>query len=192
MIVKIYRTATFLFILAILSVIAYFMNSIIELLIMLTCFLASKQKYKFKYHCKSAFHCLILSVSVFTIAARLTFPIGVSYACSGICGLLIAYIAQYEAESKFIRKDYAYIEPKYNALALKDRERDIYTMSEERLRELCREHLLDDIDEEIVVQRLIYRRKGQDLYRKIGYSKTQMIRREKRIESKLNIRLKDR
>lgn len=112
--------------------------------------------------------------------------------CSGICGLVTAYIGQYEAESKFIRKDYAYIEPRYNEFVQRQRSMDIYSMTEDELRTLCRSHLLDEIDEEIVVQRIIYHLKGKDLYDKIGYSKPQMIRREKRIESKLNIKLKDR
>lgn len=192
MIVKLYKTSMFLLIIAILSVIAYFMNSIIELYIMLTCFLIAKQKYKFKYHCKSALHCLFLSVFVFVIALRVVVPVSISYACSGICRLLIAYIGQYAAESKFIRQDYAYIEPKYNKLLEEKNAIDVYSMNEPELREYCKSHLLDEIDEEIVIQRLIYRRKGKDLYDKIGYSKPQMIRREQRIESKLNIKLKDR
>ena len=68
----------------------------------------------------------------------------------------------------------------------------VYAMPEEELRAYCKAHNLDQIDTEIVVQRLIHHLKGKDLYEKIGYSKPQMIRREKAIESKLNIKLKDR
>ena len=68
----------------------------------------------------------------------------------------------------------------------------MYAMSEDELRHYCRSYNLDPIDEEIVIQRLIYHLKGQQLYDKIGYSKPQMIRREKLIQSKLNISLKDR
>lgn len=191
MAVKIYKTMMFMFIIGILTIIAYFMDSLIELFIMLVCFLVSKQKYEFKYHCKSSFHCLLLSVGVFVIALRITLPIGISYVCSGVCGLAIAYVGQYMAESKFIREDYAYIEPRYNSLLEEKSRINVYTMDESHLREYCRANLLDDIDEEIVVQRLIYRRKGKDLYAHIGYSKPQMIRREQRIEAKLNIKLKD-
>ena len=70
--------------------------------------------------------------------------------------------------------------------------RTVYSMTEEDLRSFCRSCNFDYIDEEIVVQRIIYHLKGKELYDKIGYSKPQMIRREKRIESKLNIQLKDR
>ena len=180
----------FLSILAILGIVAWFMGAVVELVIMMACFLIVKQKYEFKYHCKSSFQCFLVSVSVFTIGLRLIFPSSVSYLCSGICGIGIAHIAQYLAELKFIRKDYEYIEPKYNKFVEAQRVRNIYSMNEDSLRRYCKENMLDEIDEEIVIQRLIYHRKGQDLYEKIGYSKIQMIRREKRIESKLNIKLK--
>ena len=190
-IAKLYKTFMFLSIIAILGTVAYFMDAVVELVIMLVCFLIAKQKYKFKYHCKSSLQCLILSVGVFVIGMRVTLPSSISYTCSGICGLLIAFIAQHIAKLKFIKEDYDYIEPKYNALVEAQRVTNIYTMNEQDLRLHCKASMLDDIDEEIVVQRLIYHRKGQDLYDKIGYSKPQMIRREKKIEEKLNIKLKD-
>lgn len=116
MFAKIYKYSMFLGIVAILTGIAYCMNSVIELYIMLISFLIAKQRYKYKFHCKSSLQCLLLSVGVFVIALRVTLPLGTSYICSGICGLVIAYVGQYAGESKFIREDYAYIEPRYNTL----------------------------------------------------------------------------
>nr|DAQ16557.1 MAG TPA: accessory gene regulator B [Caudoviricetes sp.] len=190
MLAKIYKYSMFLGIVAILTGIAYCMNSIVELYIMLISFLIAKQWYKYKFHCKSSLQCLILSVGVFVIALRVTLPLGTSYICSGICGLVIAYVGQYAGESKFIREDYAYIEPRYNALIEEQRKQDVYSLSEDDLRKYCKSFNFDEIDEEIVVQRLIYHLKGKDLYDKIGYSKPQMIRREQRIESILKIPLK--
>lgn len=190
MLVKIYKYSMFLGIVAILTGIAYCMNSIVELYIMLISFLIAKQRYKYKFHCKSSLQCLILSVGVFVIALRVTLPLGTSYICSGICGLVIAYVGQYAGESKFIREDYAYIEPRYDALIEEQRKQDVYSLSEDDLRKYCKSFNFDEIDEEIVVQRLIYHLKGKDLYDKIGYSKPQMIRREQRIESILKIPLK--
>lgn len=190
MLAKIYKYSMFLGIVAILTGIAYCMNSVIELYIMLISFLIAKQRYKYKFHCKSSLQCLLLSVGVFVIALRVTLPLGISYICSGICGLVIAYVGQYAGESKFIREDYAYIEPRYNTLIEEQRKQDVYSLSEDDLRKYCRSFNFDEIDEEIVVQRLIYHLKGKDLYDKIGYSKPQMIRREQRIESILKIPLK--
>lgn len=189
-IVKVYKTFVFLLILAILGIIAWGMASLIELTIMMSFFLVTKQKYEFKYHCKSSIQCFLLSVGVFFAAMRISLPVHLSYTFSGMVGILIAYAAQYVAKLKFIREDYEYIEPRYNRFVENQRLTSIYTMDECSLREYCKANLLDEIDEEIVVQRLIYRRKGKDLYDKIGYSKPQMIRREKRIEEKLNIKLK--
>lgn len=189
---KVYKGIMFSCIIVILGLISWFMGAVIELTIMMTAFLIAKQKYEFKYHCKSSFQCLLLSVTVFAIGLRITLPSSISYVCSGVCGLLIAHGAQYIARLKFIEKDYEYIEPKYNEYVRQEYERNAYTMNESNLRQLCRENLLDEIDEEIVVQRLIYKLKGQELYDKIGYSKPQMIRREKRIEEKLKLKLKDR
>ena len=190
MLVKAYKNIMFLSILAILGVFAWWTDAIFELVSMMTCFMIAKQRYKFKYHCKSSFQCLILSVAVFAIGLRLTLPVRISYVCSGLCGLFIAYFAQYIAELKFIKEDYEYIEPRYNQFVEAKRRADVYTMQESELCLYCKSNMLDEIDEEIVIQRLIYRRKGQDLYDKIGYSKPQMIRREKRIEERLNIKLK--
>lgn len=190
MFAKIYKYSMFLGIIAILTGIAYCMNSVIELYIMLISFLVAKQRYKYKFHCKSSLQCLLLSVGVFVIALRVTLPLGISYICSGICGLVIAYVGQYAGESKFIREDYAYIEPRYNALIEEQRKQDVYSLSEDDLRKYCKSFNFDEIDEEIVIQRLIYHLKGKDLYDKIGYSKPQMIRREQRIESILKIPLK--
>ena len=190
MFAKIYKYSMFLGIVAILTGIAYCMNSVIELYIMLISFLIAKQRYKYKFHCKSSLQCLLLSVGVFVIALRVTLPLGTSYICSGICGLVIAYVGQYAGESKFIREDYAYIEPRYNTLIEEQRKQDVYSLSEDDLRKYCRSFNFDEIDEEIVIQRLIYHLKGKDLYDKIGYSKPQMIRREQRIESILKIPLK--
>ena len=190
MLAKIYKYSMFLGIVAILTGIAYCMNSIVELYIMLISFLIAKQRYKYKFHCKSSLQCLLLSVGVFVIALRVTLPLGISYICSGICGLVIAYVGQYAGESKFIREDYAYIEPRYNTLIEEQRKHDVYSLSEDDLRKYCRSFNFDEIDEEIVIQRLIYHLKGKDLYDKIGYSKPQMIRREQRIKSILKIPLK--
>lgn len=188
--VKVYKTSVFLLILTILGTISWCMDALVEMVIMMSLFLAAKQKYRFKYHCKSSVQCLLLSIVVFSIGLRVTLPAHLSYTCSGIVGLCIAYAAQYIAELKFIKEDYEYIEPRYNAFVENQRVASIYSMNEEDLRKYCRSNFLDEIDEEIVVQRLIYHRKGQDLYNKIGYSKPQMIRREKRIEEQLNIKLK--
>lgn len=190
--VKLYKGFLFLLIVFSLCVFAYLTGLLLELCFMLPAFIVAKEGYKYKYHCRSAVQCLLVSVCVFVLGLRVTLPIGYSYTCAGLCGVLIAYIAQSVAHNKFIQEDYAYIEPRYNELVEQQRIRDINRMDEESLRHLCREYLLDEVDESIVVYRIVHHLKGQALYEKIGYSKPQMIRREKRIEETLGIKLKDR
>ena len=191
MIIKIYRYTVVFGIVAIVLGLAFAMGSPLESLIAMLSFLILKQFYKFKYHCRSSIQCLLVTVIVFLLITRVTLSLGQSYLCCGILGLAVAHIAQHYAQLKFIKEDYEFIEPRYNELVQEKRCRDVHSMDEQSLRVLCREYSLDEIDEEIVVQRIIYRLKGSDLYTKIGYSKPQMIRREKRIEARLNIKLKD-
>lgn len=191
-ITKLYKHTLILLIIATLLVIAYFMKAIPECVMMMVAFLIARRKYQFSYHCKSAVQCFVLSIAIFVVGIRVVSPIGISYLCCGLYGLFLAYGFQHLAKLNFIRKDYEYIEPRYEQLLEENHKKSIYSMSEQELRIVCKENLFDAIDEEIVVQRLIYGRKGKELYDKIGYSKPQMIRREKRIEQKLNIKLKER
>jgi hypothetical protein len=105
-----------------------------------------------------------------------------------LAGFAVNYTANLVASNIFREKE----KKELVDLRKEKHDRSIYKLDEPELREYCRSYNLDQIDEEIVVQRLVYHRKGKDLYDKIGYSKPQMIRREKSIEAKLNIKLKDR
>ena len=189
---KVYKGAIFLLIVACLCAFSFATGLLLEFLIMLPAFIFAKEGYQHKYHCKSALQCAFVSVCVFILGLRVTLPVGYSYTCAGLCGVFIAYFAQGFARNKFIQQDYAYIEPRYNALMEQKYAEDIYSMDEEGLRNLCRKNLLDEVDEAIVIHRLLHHLKGQELYTKIGYSKAQMIRREKRIEKTLGVKLKDR
>lgn len=67
---------------------------------------------------------------------------------------------------------------------------NLYELTEDELQQYCYRKGLDEIDTQIVIQRIVYKLAGQTLYDKIGYSKSQMIRREKRIEQTLETKLK--
>ena len=101
-------------------------------------------------------------------------------------GFATNYFANLIASNAFRMSEKAELE----ALKEANRQKDIYSMPEEELRKFCKGYKLDYLDEEIVVQRLVHNLKGQALYDKIGFSKIQIIRREKKIESTLHIKLK--
>ena len=130
---------------------------------------------------------MLLTNGIIVVFIPILLPITSSIFGGLLCGFAVNYIANLIASNIFRAKESKELEQfkadKYC--------KDVYSMPEKDLRKYCKEYNLDLIDEEIVIQRLVYHLKGQELYDKIGYSKPQMIRREKRIETKLNIKLKD-
>ena len=131
---------------------------------------------------------MLLTNGIVIVFIPIVLPITNSLFGGLIAGFVVNYFANLIASNIFREQEKQELE----RLRSEKHCKDVYSMSESELREYCREYNLDQIDEEIVVQRLVQHLKGQELYDKIGYSKPQMIRREKRIESKLNIKLKDR
>lgn len=139
-------------------------------------------------HCNTTFKCMLLTNGIVFVFIPITIPLTNSLFGGLLAGFVVNYGANLIASSIFREKEKSELE----LLRKEKHDCNIYKLSETALREYCRSYNLDQIDEEIVVQRLIYHRKGKDLYDKIGYSKPQMIRREKSIELKLKIKLKDR
>ena len=131
---------------------------------------------------------MLLTNGIVVVFIPILLPVTNSLFGGLICGFAVNCIANLIASNIFREQEKQELE----RLRSDKYCRDVYSMSEENLRAYCKEYGLDQIDEEIVIQRLIYHLKGQELYDKIGYSKPQMIRKEKRIEEKLNIKLKDR
>ena len=131
---------------------------------------------------------MLLTNGIVIVFIPIVLPITNSLFGGLIAGFVVNYFANLIASNIFREQEKQELE----RLRSDKYCRDVYSMSESELREYCREYNLGPIDEEIVVQRLVHHLKGQVLYDKIGYSKPQMIRKEKRIESKLNIKLKDR
>lgn len=139
-------------------------------------------------HCHTTFKCMLLTNSIVAVCV----PATLSLANSIFGGLAMGFLVNYGAH--LIASNILRCQEQAELQAFREAQRlqNVYSMEEAELRQYCRAHKLDPIDEEIVVQRLIHHLKGQQLYERIGYSKPQMIRREKRIQSTLNIILKDR
>lgn len=168
----------------------FFVAVLTEKYLEAVCFAISFCVFRYKFtnilHCNTTFRCMLLTNSFVCIFVPVTVPLTSSLFGGLITGFAVNYIADLIA-SNIARQEER---KELQQLREEKRIRDIYSMSEEELRQYCKAYRLDFINEEIVVQRLIYHLKGQDLYRKIGYSKPQMIRREKYIEERLSITLK--
>lgn len=150
------------------------------------CFL----RYKFNniFHCKTTLLCILFTNS----AAIIFVPLSLSIGNSLFGGILSAFVLNYISNliaANIARKNEL---NQLNDLKAKERQFNICEMNEQELREYCKLNMLDEIDEEIIIYRLIHKLKGKNLYDKIGYSKSQMIRRERKIEKQLNIKLKNR
>lgn len=139
-------------------------------------------------HCNTTLKCMLLTNGIVFVFIPITIPLTNSLFGGLIAGFAVNYFADLIASNFFRQKE----KLELDALKSEKHSRNVYSMGEQELRAYCKSYNLDFIDEEIAVQRLIHHLKGKDLYDKIGYSKPQMIRREKAIESKLNIKLKDR
>ncbi len=156
------------------------------------CFAVSFCVFRYRFvnilHCKSTLKCILMTNSIVFVFIPITIPLTSSLFGGLITGFLVNYCADLIASNFFRQLEKKELE----ALKAEKHSREVYSMPEEDLRVYCKSYNLDSIDEEIVIQRLIHHLRGQELYDKIGYSKPQMIHREKTIEAKLNIKLKDR
>lgn len=156
------------------------------------CFSISFVSLRFKFdnilHCNTTLKCMLLSNGVIFAAIPLTLPVSDSLFGGLLIGFCVNYGANLFASNVFRNQEKLQLQ----VLLDEQHNREVYSMTEEQLRVYCKSYNFDYIDEEIVIQRLIYHLKGRELYDKIGYSKPQMIRREQRIEKRLNISLKDR
>lgn len=171
-----------------LAITAWITDKYVEAVCFAVSFCALRYCFVNILHCSTTFKCMLLTNGIVFVFIPITIPLTNSLFGGLLAGFVVNYGANIIASNIFREEE------KKELYELRKERfcRNVYSLSEADLRLYCRSYNLDQIDEEIVVQRLIYHRKGKDLYDKIGYSKPQMIRREKSIEAKLNIKLKDR
>lgn len=170
-----------------LAITAWITGKYIEAVCFAVSFCALRYCFVNILHC-TTFKCVLLTNGIVFVFIPITIPLTNSLFGGLLAGFVVNYGANLIASSIFREREKSELE----ILRKEKHDRDIYRLDEADLRKHCRSYSLDLIDEEIVVQRLIHHLKGKALYERIGYSKPQMIRREKAIESKLNIKLKDR
>lgn len=176
----------YLLVLSVLWLTAWFCNKYIEAFYFAVSFVVLRYKFTDIFHCSTTLKCVLMTNSIVLVFIPITIPLTNSLFGGLISGFAVNFIANLIASS------YCRITEKKELEALRNEKsiRNVYALNEQDLRQYCKSYNLDFIDEEIVVQRLVHHLKGKDLYDKIGYSKPQMIRRERRIEKTLGITLK--
>ena len=177
-----------LLVLCILLITAWITDKYLEALCFAFSFCVLRYKFTDILHCNTTFKCMLLTNGIVIVFIPITIPITNSLFGGLLSGFAVNLIADLIASNIFRQAE------KKELVRLKEEsyKRNVYCMNEQELRSLCKSYGLDSINEEIVIQRLVHHLRGKDLYDKIGYSKPQMIRREKYIEEKLSIKLKDR
>ena len=178
----------YLLVLTSLFVVAWFTGKYIEAVCFAVTFCALRYRFTDILHCKTTPQCILLTNGIVIVVTPLILPLTNSVFGGLFAGFFVNYFATLIASSIFRKSEQSELQ----VLREQTRIHDIYSMDELSLRKFCKAYNLDTSNEEIVVQRLIYHRKGKDLYDKIGYSKPQMLRRERQIEKILNIKLTDR
>ena len=84
MLTKIYRIGVFLLVVALLTTYSYFMNKLVEFIVMFISYFLVKGKFSSQRHSSSMAHCFGISVFVFIIALLHCVPINNSIT---FCGL---------------------------------------------------------------------------------------------------------
>lgn len=180
----------YLLVLTMLAVTAWVTDKWVESISFAVSFLVLRYAFRDAHtdalHCNTTLKCMLLTNGIILVFIPITIPISNSIFGGVISAFGVNYIAH------LLSSSYARISERQELQRLQQEKTlvDIRSLSEPDLRLYCKAHGLDDIDTEIVVQRLIYHLRGNTLYSKIGYSKPQMIRREHRIQEVLGIPLK--
>lgn len=93
MLTKVYRIGVFVLVVSILTAYSYFMNKLVEFVVMFLSYFTVKGKFKVQWHSSSMAHCFGISIFVFIIAMLHCVPINNSITFCGVMGILMAYIS---------------------------------------------------------------------------------------------------
>lgn len=147
-------------------------NKINELILIVLCFFVNKAIYGKPLHFSNNFICLGVSLIVFYTATQCAINLGLSIMTNVVigvfCGSITSYIATYLYQEN----------KKYDELK---------KCTIEEFNDYCKYKLLNE--DEIKIANYIIREeiKGESLYKKISYSKSQTLRIRKRIFNKLDL-----
>lgn len=191
---KLYTKALpiYLFVIACLSIIAYFTDKWVEAFFQIVALLCLRYKFDTTYHAKKSGTCLFITLSIGYIAiplipktnVNLFGGIIVAFAIAFVSWLLQAFI-DVRIENKNI-KEKNIILIKENEKLLNDNKKSIEEMTDNEFIKYCQHKHLTDC--EIKIAELFIRQnlKGQEFYEAIGYSVSQSKRIRKKILEKLN------
>ena len=85
---------------------AYFVNKLIEFVLMLVPYFISRREYFVQFHTDSLLICFVTTIVTFILAITLVMPVSTSIMSSAIIGILIAFISYIIEIIKLQLKDY--------------------------------------------------------------------------------------
>lgn len=177
-IVLAYRLTGFSLIMGLLLSYSIFVGKPIEFLLIFFPYFLSKGKYASQYHAKSMVQCMLTSVTLFALLTTFTLPVSFSIQCSGIFGVLTAYIS-YRVSDAQIKLN------RYNAL-IAPKQFNADTCTKDELIQRCTELKFSKENTELAVMFFIDKTKQSIIADLLHIDEKSVTTRKKRMKAKLN------
>lgn len=180
-----YRITGFFIILGLLFGYSILIGKPIEFILIFIPYFVTKGFYARQWHASSLKQCLLLSLGIFAFITTVTLPSEFSITFAAAIGLLAAYISYRAGVVQFKLRDYAYIEPRYNAL-IAPQPFDTETATESELIDRCRALHFSDENTELAVEFFIRKTPHKVLADRLFVEEKSITTRKRRMKAKLN------
>lgn len=163
---------------------AFINQKYIECIILLIGFISLRYIYPTTYHSTSFWLCLVWTILIFVIALPNTLPIQLSILYGMIVGCIIDFILYKIQEAKDNNDHLEFLIAK-----IKEYERiDLYKMTENELRQYGASKGLSEVQQDILVMRVIEHLKISEICRYRNYGRTTIKYHIAQIKQKLDIK----
>lgn len=180
-----YRITGFFIILGLLFGYSILIGKPIEFILIFIPYFVTKGFYARQWHASSLKQCLLLSLGIFAFVTTIALPKDYSISVAVLFGLLAAYISYRAGVVQFKLRDYAYIEPRYNAL-IAPRQFNTDTATEAELITRCRELHFSEENTELAVEFFIRKTPHKVLADRLFVEEKSITTRKRRMKAKLN------
>ncbi len=134
-----------------------------------------------QFHFNVTAYCLILTLAIVWFAIPITLPMATSLLSSIPIAFLVCFFGFLAQDRVDLALEVKRLNKYVDELLSKIQHKDIYSMNEDELYEHCRSCGLSEEDCKIAYFVVIERLKGKELYKAIGYSERQTIRKRREI-----------
>lgn len=162
-----------LIVVAFVCLVGWFFDKIIESVLFIVSHFVIRREFEKQYHCNTTTSCLITTLCVIAFGACASFPVSVSFfsaipICFVVCW--VGYIVQDRID-----------------LIAEKKNKELYKMNEVELRKYGAENGLTELQQDILVHRIIENLKISEICEYRNYSRTNIKYHISQIKKKLNI-----